>query len=249
MAVIFSNKCKELIFGFREHSHPYAEIIITTQGEGTTIVEENRFEIKKGSVLLIPPQVKHSHESVQGFSDISIQVDELCDELILDTAILFLDTADVLITLANMIHHNYIQKEFNYKTINQKLLESMYEYIIRLKGKQYTYDFVWKLKESMAENVSNTSFNIVKATKEFGVSFEYMRHCFKEELQVTPLAYLTGIRIQQARRLLEHNRGYKIAEVAHMCGYNDPYYFSKMFKKIVGMSPKEYRLKKWKELE
>ena len=57
MAVIFSNKCKELIFGFREHSHPYAEIIITTQGEGTTIVEENRFEIKKVQLRIVNREI------------------------------------------------------------------------------------------------------------------------------------------------------------------------------------------------
>ena len=249
MAVIFSNKSKEMIFGFREHSHPYGEIIVTTQGEGTTIIGEKKFEVKKGSVLLIPPQIKHLHESIHGFSDISIQVDEFNDELASGTPVLFFDNTDALITLADMIYYNYIEKEFNYKAINQKLLDLMYEYLIRIQGTKHTYDFVWKLKDAMTANLSNSAFDISKEAKTLGVSFDYMRHCFKEELQQTPLAYLTGICIRQAKRLLEHNRVCKIAEIANMCGYADQYYFSKMFKKLVGISPKEYRLKKRQEAE
>ena len=74
-----------------------------------------------------------------------------------------------------------------------------------------------------------------------GISFDYMRHCFKEETGETPLEYLTKMRIRQAKRHLRQNKFYSVGEIAYLCGFSDRYYFSKIFKKLTGMSPGEYQ--------
>lgn len=63
---------------------------------------------------------------------------------------------------------------------------------------------------------------------------------FRTLTGVTPLQYLLSIRIENARALLEHTQ-YNITEIATLVGFDDPLYFSHMFKKRIGISPSKYR--------
>lgn len=65
---------------------------------------------------------------------------------------------------------------------------------------------------------------------------------FQKELRQPPMQYLTALRIGYARRYLKENPELQVAEIAKMCGYDNPAYFSETFRKIMDMSPREYRL-------
>ena len=62
---------------------------------------------------------------------------------------------------------------------------------------------------------------------------------FKTYYGLTPMDYLVKTRIDESKFLLT-NSSLKIKEVANEVGYEDSLYFSKVFKKITGVSPKEY---------
>lgn len=63
---------------------------------------------------------------------------------------------------------------------------------------------------------------------------------FQEVTGLSPIKYLTEYRLKEAKRLLKFS-SYTISEIADMTGYNDCFYFSKNFKKNVGMCPRRYR--------
>ena len=63
---------------------------------------------------------------------------------------------------------------------------------------------------------------------------------FRQELNTTPSNYLYLLRMQNAKRLLL-DCVYSISEIAEMCGYQNPYYFTNAFHKYSGMSPSEFR--------
>jgi len=63
---------------------------------------------------------------------------------------------------------------------------------------------------------------------------------FKKELDTTPSQYLNMLRLRNAKQLLL-NHSYSITEISEMCGYSNPYYFTNIFHKYVGMSPTEFR--------
>jgi YesN/AraC family two-component response regulator len=65
----------------------------------------------------------------------------------------------------------------------------------------------------------------------------YICNVFKEMLGQSPVDYLNQIRIAAARELLL-NTEQPISEIALMVGFSDPYYFSKVYKKVTGMTPK-----------
>ncbi len=63
---------------------------------------------------------------------------------------------------------------------------------------------------------------------------------FREELGISPIAYLNTLKLSHACLLLEHTSR-SVSEIAAECGLCDPYYFSKLFKKKYGLSPVQYR--------
>ena len=72
------------------------------------------------------------------------------------------------------------------------------------------------------------------------ISPYYFSKLFKQQDGRTFIEYLTGVRIHEARRLLR-SPGYSIKEIGIMCGYSDPNYFSRIFKKYEGVTPSEFR--------
>ena len=63
---------------------------------------------------------------------------------------------------------------------------------------------------------------------------------FKESTGFSPLQYILKLRIANAQSLLEHT-DYTITEIANMVGYTNSLYFSRLFHKYIGMSPREHR--------
>lgn len=68
----------------------------------------------------------------------------------------------------------------------------------------------------------------------------YFGNLFKKKTGVSYLAYLTGVRMEKARELLD-NPNLKVYEVCQIVGYYSPRHFSKVFKRHVNMTPNEYR--------
>lgn len=72
------------------------------------------------------------------------------------------------------------------------------------------------------------------------ISPYYFSKLFKQEQGEGFVEYLTRTRMGKARQLLK-NPGYNIKEICAMCGYSDPNYFSRIFKRFEGLTPSEYR--------
>lgn len=74
----------------------------------------------------------------------------------------------------------------------------------------------------------------------FNINSYYLSKLFKKYTNEKFIDYLTRIRIQKAMELIQEGK-YSVKEIAAMVGYNDQSYFSKVFKKITGQNPCEYR--------
>lgn len=75
---------------------------------------------------------------------------------------------------------------------------------------------------------------------EFHLSSQYISQLFKNEIGVNFLAYLTNLRIENAKKLLI-STALPISEISMRCGYADYRVFTKTFKKNVGSTPSQYR--------
>jgi len=73
-----------------------------------------------------------------------------------------------------------------------------------------------------------------------GMSDDYLTYCFRQELGMTPIAYLNRYRITQAKRLLKESDR-TITQIALEVGFSDSGYFSRVFRREAGMSPDAFR--------
>ncbi|GAA0405994.1 response regulator [Paenibacillus motobuensis] len=97
------------------------------------------------------------------------------------------------------------------------------------------HDIAKYLEQHYSEEIS-----LQDISSRFFLSREYISRKFKQEFGVTVLDYLSSIRIEKAKLLLM-NPHLRIIQVAEMVGYHDEKYFSKVFKKLEGRTPNDYR--------
>ena len=81
---------------------------------------------------------------------------------------------------------------------------------------------------------------LAKAAEVACLSPSGLNHHFKKNMGITPMEYLTALRIQKAEALLT-GTDMPIAKIAALCGFESPYYFSNAFKKHQGEAPSAYR--------
>lgn len=74
----------------------------------------------------------------------------------------------------------------------------------------------------------------------FELSKSYVNTIFLKCTQHAPMEFFTNLKMRQACNMLRDSDMY-VYEIAQQLGYKDQYYFSRLFKKVVGMSPKEYK--------
>ena len=86
----------------------------------------------------------------------------------------------------------------------------------------------------------NEPISIQEYAESRNMSVCYFQRNFKQIVNHTPMQYLLMIRVNNAASLLE-TTDYSMAEISAIVGYEDPLYFSRVFRKIKGMSPTDYR--------
>lgn len=77
--------------------------------------------------------------------------------------------------------------------------------------------------------------------EDLNISPNYLSHLFRKETKESVVEYITRYRIDQAKKLLRTTH-YKVYEVGQMVGYESEQYFSRVFKKVVGMPPAKYKM-------
>ena len=73
-----------------------------------------------------------------------------------------------------------------------------------------------------------------------GINRSYLYTVFKDKSGISPKEYLTRFRVRQAKSLLKET-ALPVSAVAASVGYEDNLYFSKVFRRVSGISPTEYR--------
>ncbi|MBT3385085.1 MAG: helix-turn-helix transcriptional regulator [Prolixibacteraceae bacterium] len=86
----------------------------------------------------------------------------------------------------------------------------------------------------------NRKLSLNQIADEVGYSPTYFTTLFKKETNYSPISYFSHLKIVKACELLDYTQ-MKVKEVSFHLGYSDPYYFTKDFKKKMGLSPRNYR--------
>ncbi|MEA5146070.1 MAG: AraC family transcriptional regulator, partial [Candidatus Limiplasma sp.] len=97
-----------------------------------------------------------------------------------------------------------------------------------------------KAKSLIEEQYANPDLTLKDVASHVALSNNHFCTIFSQETGETFTEYLTSVRMNKAKELLR-DRQMRTSDVAFQVGYNDPHYFSYLFKKHAGTSPREYR--------
>lgn len=98
--------------------------------------------------------------------------------------------------------------------------------------------FVQQAKQRMAGS-QGQSMDMRELAQNLGISYSHFRRVFKASTGIPPQHYLLDLRINQAKQLIEEG-GSKLSEIARTLGFDDPFYFSRLFKQKTGVSPSQW---------
>ncbi|PAB59515.1 response regulator transcription factor [Anaeromicrobium sediminis] len=98
-------------------------------------------------------------------------------------------------------------------------------------------DLIENVKDYIVKNY-DSKIKLEDLSYKFAISTFYLSKLFKQETGQNFIEFLTHIRIEKAKKMLKE--GIQVKDVYRRVGYSDPNYFSRMFKKITGISPSKY---------
>ncbi len=135
------------------------------------------------------------------------------------------------------------RKNYDVDFLRQQLRAFFNACITLQNGEEMDYNekSVFKIIQYIDEHYME-DISLRQLAEEVYINISYLSRLFKSYTGCTYIDYITKLRINRAKQLLK-DPGLAVYEIANMLNYQDPKYFSNLFKKFVGETPREYRLK------
>ncbi|MGM9667832.1 MAG: helix-turn-helix transcriptional regulator [Eubacteriales bacterium] len=92
------------------------------------------------------------------------------------------------------------------------------------------------------ERFNDPELSVSRIARELSYNAKYLSHLFKQKMGMGYTEYLRIYRIKYSIMLIDHGVD-SVKNIASLCGFTDPLYFSSVFKQTVGVSPSKYRNK------
>ena len=233
------NHTQDGVVQYPMHTHKKYEIMLYLDGEGYMRTELGNIPFETGTIVIVPPNIKHGSISENGFRNISIEGDFEA-YFRFDTVKSFEDNeSQEGKTLTEMIYEN----RYGNKNFLEALCTAYLCFLLQRFEIENTIDRVIKnIISEISEHALDPVINLTEILQKSGYSEDYIRSVFKKLTGKTPHEFLTDIRMNHACFLIDvYKDTLLLSQIAEKCGYLDYVYFSKIFKSVKGVSPKSYR--------
>jgi AraC-like DNA-binding protein len=223
-------------------------IFCTFQGQGLVrlVSQDRTIALPPCTLLAVDQKVKCYYECPAGmtwhFFFIHCWPDKLFRELGLEYHTLYQDTApDAIVRCGEEIVNELIRRHTGFKRLVRLRLEDLLVHFARLRHvpRRENVEGVERVIHWMNYNLDQP-LRIKTAMDMAGLGRTVLFREFKKRTGQTPVDYFLGLKLRSARLTLETTRK-KVAAIAASLGFYDEYHFSKMFKRVCGVSPARYR--------
>ena len=229
-------------FDVQWHTHDYWELVYCTGGEGTFKFDNGTtIHYKEGDTVAIPPHELHANVSKDGFTNIHMRMAD--PALPYRTPFRVADDGERHLGIAfSQAKYYYLADIKKWELVLASLGELIVSYIIVYRNNSGLSEPVEQIRNLLIRDYAKTDFALDEAIRAMPFHYDYLRKLFKKEVGVTPLEYMTRLRMRKAETMLTTmwTSDYSIAEIAKLCGYDDALYFSRVFKKHYGCSPSSF---------
>ncbi|MDR0388002.1 MAG: AraC family transcriptional regulator [Treponema sp.] len=231
---------------------PDFQIVYITKGQGIFNAEGVTYTVNPGSMLLIMPGMRHSYKPVfeTGWQEYWVGFNgsffmKLFREGILSKERLFFQVGlhEQYLNIFDQIFEEVrVQRplyQFKAGVGIMTLLGEVLAHERRKEQPNYYQKIVEKAKYLMEFNVYGV-INLPSIAEQIGISPSRLNEIFKTYTAMTPYQYYIHIKILKAERLLEQP-DVSVKEVAFRLGFDDQYYFSRLFKNKTGITPSRWK--------
>lgn len=219
------------------HCHDFCEIMYYTEGTGFLRTDGGDCPFSPKTAIIVPPRVRHGSVSENGFKNISVGGDFYVG----GTAPLAVVADADAQSLVWLIFKN----RFGSAAYLGALANSYFLSLLQsTAAASPVAAAVERIAAAVSERACDPMFHIADALNASGYAEDYIRAQFKALRGETPTAFLHRLRIQNACHMLEvFGDAVSVAETAFAVGFTDAAYFSRVFTRLVGESPGNYKKK------
>lgn len=222
------------------HTHGGFELICFKAG-GTLEADGEKIGFLAGEVAVIPPLIPHRADCQSG----------LC--AMLEKGLLPVRRA-VKISAENAAEIiETVERAYRYRQrggVQKETVSAAYGGLIAALVTAYATPngfspAVKAVMDDVEKHVGDPTYSLESFMRSLPLNYDYVRKLFKKEAGLTPHEHLTQKRMERARVILSSgvtNRysDYTVTQIAEACGFSEPLYFSRVFKKYFGVAPSHY---------
>jgi AraC-like DNA-binding protein len=218
------------------HSHNGYEIICPEQS-GEIKFAGNTLPFSTGDVIIVPPLKKHCCDG----HILSVIVEQALLPVKHEKVITGADMSELIDACK--------QAERHFGDKNSGVLSAVGELIVALvtaySGGNGFSPVAQTLIDDIEKNLSDPSYSLENTMRAMPLNYDYVRKLFKKQVGFTPHDYLLNRRMELAKSIMlsgasNQYSDYTVAQIAEMCGFSDPLYFSRVFKKYFGIAPSDF---------
>jgi len=252
------------------HSHDFSELVIINSGRGIHFTETDRFPVVAGDVFVLLGDTLHGYDEVEDLSLTNVlflpkrlqlpvrDIRSLPGYHALFTlepqyrseqkfgARLHLETEEMvrLEAWVDELDRELARRKAGYQFVSLALFMEIVAFLSRCYGRNRSASSRHLLRIANAvshiEEHYDETLSLEKLTEVAHLSKSSLTRCFQQALGVSPIEYLIQLRVRKAADLLRSSDT-KIIGVAFTVGFTDGNYFARQFRRIMGVSPSEYR--------
>ncbi|MGQ9473365.1 MAG: helix-turn-helix domain-containing protein [Candidatus Caldatribacteriaceae bacterium] len=238
------------------HRHVQCEVSLVKSGSCTIQVDGANLHFKKNEVMFIPSGVLHSFcaEMPQGVEFAVIQFwpfdEDFFRHLLNHHPIGRFTLSEFSVSFFLELFHKLqreIASEFPFAEVQcRALVEEIAVFLLRSNSFSPLPDLSPQQREVVERALrfmhehSHDITHVKEVARAYGLSPQYFRRLFKHHVGVSPKRYLTTLKIQRSKCLLLHEEQ-SVTEVAMDLGFGSTQQFSKVFRKVTGLSPSIWR--------
>lgn len=247
-----SKVCREE-YWYPQYTDNYT-LFYVFSGEGRVKIGKNEFIVKSNQGFLVLPKTKVTYHSLgkscevgwigfYGFlvsnylerAGLTKETPVFKDDEEQGIGKIFID----ILENSKLNRNRYCKITASLYMIFSKLLDIYDTKNLALNANNLMENYLRKALQYIDMNYSE-KISISQIANYVGIDRKYLHYIFKKKLDIGPQQYLITFRMFKASIFLE-DKNLSIADISKIVGYENPLNFSKMFKKIIGVSPKEYK--------
>lgn len=221
------------------HLHKQWELIFCTGGSGELVFDDRTLAYRADDVAVIPPMTPHANISEEGFTNIHVS---LMDSALPHTepSIVHADPNGFLLDAFTAAFYYYSEAAAG-RALLPLYGQLIVAFLTSYRPVHRHSESVQRIEDDILQHYPDCDYDLNACLEAMPFQTGYLKRLFKKETGLTPLQYLTDKRLENAARALASICGKgSISETAHLCGFDDPLYFSRLFKKKYGVSPRNY---------